>query len=75
MYKRKQAPRRMLVITELEGFEPSNAGVKVLCLTAWRQPNGFADDFTQRELYTIFFKSARQMLIFFLLRLHLLVLR
>ena len=25
--------------TELEGFEPSNAGVKVLCLTAWRQPN------------------------------------
>ena len=23
---------------ELEGFEPSNAGVKVLCLTAWRQP-------------------------------------
>ena len=26
-------------VTELEGFEPSNAGVKVLCLTAWRQPN------------------------------------
>ena len=23
------------------GFEPSSAGVKVLCLTAWRWPNGF----------------------------------
>ena len=24
------------------GFEPSNAAVKVLCLTAWRQPNIFS---------------------------------
>ena len=24
------------IITGLVGFEPTNAGVKVLCLTAWR---------------------------------------
>ena len=24
--------------TGLEGFEPSGAGIKILCLTAWRQP-------------------------------------
>ena len=23
----------------LVGFEPTNAGIKILCLTAWRQPN------------------------------------
>ena len=25
--------------TEVAGFEPANAGVKDLCLTAWRYPN------------------------------------
>ena len=27
------------LLAGLAGFEPANAGVKVLCLTAWRQPN------------------------------------
>ena len=26
----------------MAGFEPTNAGVKVLCLTAWRHPNNKA---------------------------------
>ena len=30
-------PRRFLA--GVAGFEPTNAGVKVLCLTAWRHPN------------------------------------
>ena len=29
------------IVTGLVGFEPTNAGVKILCLTAWRQPNNF----------------------------------
>ena len=28
----------LLFLTELVGFEPTNSGVKVPCLTAWRQP-------------------------------------
>ena len=26
-------------VAGVDGFEPSNAGVKVLCLTAWQYPN------------------------------------
>ena len=26
-------------VAGVDGFEPSDAGVKVLCLTAWRHPN------------------------------------
>ena len=29
---------RTLALTGLVGFEPTNAGIKILCLPAWRQP-------------------------------------
>ena len=32
-------PIRLRGMAGVEGFEPSNAGVKVLCLTAWLHPN------------------------------------
>ena len=40
----KRKPCRTLILqgfllVGLAGFEPADAGVKVLCLTAWRQPN------------------------------------
>ena len=28
-----------MLLAGVDGFEPSSAGVKVLCLTAWRHPN------------------------------------
>ncbi|MDF2613231.1 MAG: hypothetical protein K0S71_1017 [Clostridia bacterium] len=28
----------ILITAGLEGFEPSSAGIKILCLTAWQQP-------------------------------------
>jgi hypothetical protein len=31
-----------------EGFEPSNAGSKVRCLTTWRLPSGFGKSYDQR---------------------------
>ena len=31
-----------------EGFEPTNAGIKTPCLTAWRRPNG-REDFTETK--------------------------
>lgn len=42
--KDKKQPRRMLILrgffmVGLAGFEPADEGVKVLCLTTWRQPN------------------------------------
>ena len=55
--------------TELEGFEPSSAGVKVLCLTAWRQPNGSRANggtqtpdllITNQLLYRLSYISARR---------------
>ena len=36
----------------LNGFEPLHAGVKVQCLTAWRQPNKSSS--RQEVLYTIY---------------------
>ena len=33
--------RSQIPLTEHAGFEPANAGVKVLCLTAWRMPNKY----------------------------------
>ena len=39
----------------LNGFEPLHAGVKVQCLTAWRQPNKFLKSSSRQEiLYTIY---------------------
>ena len=32
---KKTSQRDVFLLAGLDGFEPSNAGVKVLCLTAW----------------------------------------
>lgn len=37
---RKHAPR-FIQLAGVSGFEPENAGFKVLCLTAWLHPNGW----------------------------------
>ena len=39
----------------LNGFEPLHAGVKVQCLTAWRQPNLNLNYLRQETLYIIFY--------------------
>ena len=31
--------KNQIFMAEVAGFGPANAGVKVLCLTAWRHPN------------------------------------
>ena len=50
------------VLVGLAGFEPTHAGVKVPCLTAWRQPSKNAarkrrDDIEKSELFRIRFFS------------------
>ena len=37
--KTKSTARVLFVLAGLAGFEPTGDGVKVRCLTAWRQPN------------------------------------
>lgn len=37
---RKRTPR-FISLAGVSGFEPENAGFKVLCLTAWLHPNGW----------------------------------
>ena len=43
VYLRKQKQRTqkcsLFLLAGIAGFEPANARVKVLCLTAWRYPN------------------------------------
>ena len=44
LYNKKHKPRNLVgretfTLAGLAGFEPTNARVKVWCLTAWRQPN------------------------------------
>ena len=38
---------QLLTLAGVAGFEPTGAGIKIQCLTAWRHPNGF---FVGREM-------------------------
>ena len=40
--KQGASVRMPLVLAGMAGFGPTNVGVKVLCLTAWRHPNNIA---------------------------------
>ena len=48
----------------LAGFEPTDAGVKVLCLTAWRQPwTVFKSNMEKKSRFFIFFTISFQSLL------------
>ena len=45
----KSHPKGGSFVAGVAGFEPASAGVKVLCLTAWRYPNGEREHYTTKN--------------------------
>ena len=45
MYRKNESCHQIMIATlkmaGVAGFEPTNDGVRVRCLTAWRHPNAF----------------------------------
>ena len=56
-----------LIMAGMAGFEPTNAGVKVPCLTAWRHPNAYPCIIPQFLCFVNCFASRKMRLADFLI--------